>query len=33
MPGKSWNTLFRLYAPLQPWHDKTWWPGKIEFVT
>ena len=32
MPGKSWNTLLRLYAPLQPWFDKTWKPGDIELV-
>jgi hypothetical protein len=32
MPGKSWNTLLRLYAPLQPWFDKTWKPGDFERV-
>jgi len=21
---KGWNTLLRLYGPLQPWFDKTW---------
>jgi hypothetical protein len=28
--GKSWNTILRLYGPLQPWFDKTWRPGEIE---
>jgi hypothetical protein len=28
--GKGWNTLLRLYGPLQPWFDKTWRPGEIE---
>jgi hypothetical protein len=32
MPGKGWNTLLRLYAPLQPWFDKTWKPGDFELV-
>ncbi|MCB8881577.1 DUF1254 domain-containing protein [Acidisoma cellulosilytica] len=27
MPGKGWNTLLRLYGPLQPWFDKSWKPG------
>jgi len=30
--GKSWNTMLRLYGPLQPWFDKTWRPGEIELV-
>jgi hypothetical protein len=30
MPGKGWNSLLRLYAPLQPWFDKTWKPGDFE---
>jgi hypothetical protein len=30
IPGKGWNTILRLYAPLEPWFDKTWRPGKIE---
>lgn len=30
VPGKGWNTIFRLYGPLQPWFDKTWKPGEIE---
>jgi hypothetical protein len=32
VPGKGWNTLLRLYGPLQPWFDKTWRPGEIELV-
>jgi hypothetical protein len=23
IPGKSWNTLLRLYGPLEPWFNKT----------
>lgn len=30
VPGKGWNTLLRLYGPLEPWFDKTWRPGEIE---
>jgi hypothetical protein len=29
-PGKGWNTLLRLYGPLEPWFDKTWRPGEFE---
>jgi hypothetical protein len=32
LPGKGWNTLFRLYSPLKPWYDKTWRPSEIELV-
>lgn len=32
MPGKGWSTLLRLYAPLEPWFDKSWKPGDIELV-
>jgi hypothetical protein len=32
VPGKGWNSLFRLYGPLQPWFDKTWKPGDFERV-
>jgi hypothetical protein len=32
MPGKGWNTLIRLYGPLEPWFDKTWKPGDFELV-
>ena len=27
VPGKGWNTLLRLYGPLEPWFNKTWRPG------
>jgi hypothetical protein len=30
IPGKGWNTLLRLYGPLDPWFNKAWQPG--EFV-
>jgi len=30
IPGQGWNTILRLYGPLQPWFDKTWRPGEIE---
>ena len=30
IPGKSWNTVLRLYAPLEPWFDQTWKPGDLE---
>ena len=32
IPGKGWNTILRLYGPLEPWYDKTWQPGEIELV-
>ena len=32
VPGKGWNTIFRLYGPLEPWFDQTWRPGEIELV-
>lgn len=32
VPGKGWNTLLRLYGPLEPWFEKTWRPGEIEEV-
>lgn len=32
IPGKGWNTLLRLYGPLEPWFDKTWRPSEIELV-
>jgi len=31
-PGKGWNTILRLYGPLEPWFDKTWKPGDFELV-
>ena len=30
IPGKGWNTILRLYGPLEAWFDKTWRPGEIE---
>jgi len=30
IPGQTWNTLFRLYGPLEPWFNKTWRPAEIE---
>ena len=30
--GKSWLTIFRLYAPLKPWFDKSWRLPDIEKV-
>jgi len=32
MPGKGYNVLLRLYAPLEPWFDKSWKPGDVELV-
>ncbi len=32
VPGKGWNTLLRLYSPLQPFLDKSWRPSEIELV-
>ena len=29
LPGTGWNTILRLYGPLEPWFDKTWRPGEI----
>ena len=31
-PGKGWNVILRLYAPLPAWFDRTWRPGEIEHV-
>ena len=31
-PGKGWNSLVRLYGPLEPWFDKSWKPGDFELV-
>ncbi len=30
LPGKGWNTLVRLFGPLEPWFDKTWRLPDIE---
>lgn len=32
VPGKGWNTILRLYSPLEPWFDKSWRPDEIELV-
>jgi hypothetical protein len=32
VPGKGWNTLLRLYSPLEPFFTKTWRPSEIERV-
>lgn len=32
VPGKGWNTLLRLYSPLEPFFTKTWRPSEIEPV-
>jgi hypothetical protein len=32
MPGKGWNTLLRLYSPLEPFFTKQWRPSEIEVV-
>ena len=32
VPGKGWNTIFRLYGPLEPWFDKTWRPSDFELI-
>ena len=30
--GKGWNTILRLYGPLESWFDKTWKPGDFVLV-
>lgn len=32
VPGKAWNTILRLYGPLEPFYDKTWKPSDPELV-
>lgn len=32
VPSKGWNTILRLYGPLDPWFDQTWRPGEIELI-
>ena len=32
VPGKGWNSIFRLYGPLEPFYDQTWIPGDPELV-
>jgi hypothetical protein len=31
-PSKGWNTILRLYGPLETFYDKTWKPGDPELV-
>jgi hypothetical protein len=33
VPGRAWFAWFRLYAPLQPYFDRTWRLPDIEKVT
>jgi hypothetical protein len=32
VPDKGWNTILRLYGPLESFYDKTWKPGDPELV-
>ncbi len=32
IPGKGWNTIFRLYGPLEPWFDGEWYPSDAKLV-
>lgn len=32
VPGKGWNTIFRLYGPLEPWFDDEWYPSDASLV-
>ncbi|MBB3699483.1 DUF1254 domain-containing protein [Flammeovirga yaeyamensis] len=32
VPGKGWNTIFRLYGPLEPWFDGEWYPSDAVLV-
>ncbi|NTS31916.1 DUF1254 domain-containing protein [Phyllobacterium sp. BT25] len=32
VPGKGWSSILRLYAPLEPWFDKSWKPGDFKLV-
>ena len=32
VPGKGWNTIFRLYGPLESFYDKSWKPGDPELA-
>jgi len=32
IPGKAWNTIFRLYGPLEPFYDQSWKPSDPELV-
>ena len=32
IPGKGWNTIFRLYGPLDPWFGGEWYPSDAVLV-
>lgn len=32
LPGKSFNVMYRMYGPLEPWFDKTWKLSDFELV-
>ncbi len=32
VPGKGYSVILRLYGPLEPWFDKTWRPGEIQWM-
>ena len=32
IPGKGWNTIFRLYGPLEPWFDGEWYPSDAMLI-
>lgn len=32
VPGKAWNTIFRLYGPLESFYDQSWKPSDPELV-
>ena len=32
IPGRGWNTIFRLYGPLEPWFDNQWYPSDAMLV-
>ena len=32
VPGKGWNTILRLYGPLEPWFEQTWRPSEVEII-
>ncbi len=32
VPGRGWNTIFRLYGPLESFYDKSWKPSDPELV-
>ena len=32
IPGKGWNTILRLYGPLESFYDRSWRPGDPELI-